>query len=290
MRYKGMQHPRECYAGRHAVLVSMHRKADIIEPVFAAQLGLHITAQTTIDTDQFGSFTGEIPRPDTQYQTAVAKARAGMVHSGYQLGIASEGSFFPHPAIPWLTVNHELVVLVDDIHGWVLEGWATASETTAARQQVRTLADVHEFVRRVGFPYQGIVVRYQTNGVVQIHKDIDTIEALCTVVDRAHHANTSDVWLETDLRAHRNPKRRLVICEAAADLVRNAQRMCIACSAPGMRKIATVPGLPCEWCGTPTDQPSAFVYACVRCDHRVELSHPDAHTAASAEYCGVCNP
>ena len=284
-----MYHPREFYVAHQAVLVSMHRKADIIVPIFAAQLGLHIIAQTTIDTDQFGSFTGEIARPDTQYQTAVAKARAGMVYSGAKLGIASEGSFFPHPAIPWLTINHELVVLVDDVHGWVLEGWATSSETAAARQQVRTYADVYEFARRVGFPEQGIVVRYDIDGVAQLHKDADTLEALCAVVECAHHANTGDIWLETDLRAHRNPKRRLVISQAAEDLVRNAQRMCATCTAPGMRKIATVPGLPCEWCGTPTDQPRALVYACVRCDYRVELPHPDVHTAA-AEYCGVCNP
>ncbi|MFM7677509.1 MAG: DUF6671 family protein [Roseiflexaceae bacterium] len=285
-----MQHPREFYGERQAVLVSMHHKADIIAPVLVAQLGIHITALTTIDTDQFGSFTGEIPRPDTQYQTAVAKARAGMAHGGYQLGIASEGSFFPHPAIPWLTVNHELVVLVDDIHGWVLEGWATARETTAARQQVRTLADVHEFVRRVGFPEQGIVVRYQADGVARVHKDADTLEALCAVVDRAYHADTGDVWLETDLRAHRNPKRRVVIRQAAEDLWRNAQRMCARCGAPGMRTVATVPGLPCEWCGTPTDQPNALIHACVRCDYRVELPYSDAHTTAAPEFCGVCNP
>ena len=182
------------------------------------------------------------------------------------------------------------MVLVDDVHGWVLEGWATASETTAARQQVHTLADVHEFVQRVGFPDQGIVVRHQRDGVAQVYKDADTVEELCMHVAQAQHADTAAVWLETDLRAHRNPKRRLVIRQAAEDLVRNAQRTCVRCSAPGMRKIATVPGLPCEWCGIPTDQPKALIYACVRCDYRVELPHDSGQTTAAPEYCGVCNP
>jgi hypothetical protein len=71
-----MAHLSKYFMHRHAVLVSMHGKARIIAPVLAPQLGLQITALTTIDTDRFGSFTGEIPRPDTQYHTAVAKAAA----------------------------------------------------------------------------------------------------------------------------------------------------------------------------------------------------------------------
>lgn len=284
-----MDLPRHYFGQRHAVLVSMHGKASIIEPVLAPQLGLQITALTSVDTDQFGSFTGEIPRPDTQYQTAVAKARAGMVH-GYTLGIASEGSFFPHPAVPWLTVNHELVVLVDDVHSWVLEGWATSTETMAARHQVGGLADVHEFARRVGFPDQGIVVRYQVAGVTQLAKDAHTVDALCAQVAAAQQAGANDVWLETDLRAHRNPKRRVVIRQAAEDLLRNAQRRCAWCDTPGVRKVETVVGLPCAWCGTPTDEIKAVIYACVRCDYRSELPRPDGLTTAEPEHCGVCNP
>lgn len=289
MRYEVMDLPRHYFAQRHAVLVSMHGKASIIEPVLAPQLGLQITALTTVDTDQFGSFTGEIPRPDTQYQTAVAKARAGMVH-GYTLGIASEGSFFPHPNVPWLTVNHELVVLVDDVHGWVLEGWATSTDTSAARHQVWGTADVHEFARRVDYPDQGIVVRYEVAGVIQLAKDADTLQALCAQVATAQQAGASDVWLETDFRAHRNPKRRVVIQQAAEELLRNLQRTCTACQAPGMRKVDTVPGLPCEWCDMPTDQPKAVIYACVRCHQRVDLPHPDGQEVASPEYCAICNP
>jgi hypothetical protein len=49
-------------------------------------------------------------------------------------------------------------------------------------------------------------------------------------------------------------KRRGAIRQAAEELLRNAQRTCAACCR-WVRKVETVRGLPCEWCGTPTDQP-----------------------------------
>lgn len=271
------------FAQRQAVLVTMHGKESVIEPVLAAELGVHVTPLTHINTDEFGTFTGDIARRDSQYQTALAKALAGITATSGDLALASEGSFVPHPDVPWLTVNRELVVLVDRRHDWVLEGWATSVETSAARRDVTTVAEALAFCQGVGFPAQGVIVRAGE----QLFKECVTVaalEALVTSLLRQHEV----IQLETDLRAHRNPKRRVVIRLATEQLVANARRLCPACGAPGMRVVETIYGLPCEWCGTPTHQRKAQVFGCVRCTHREE--HLCGDGVASAEYCEMCNP
>ena len=44
------------------------------------------------DTDVLGTFTGDVPRPGSPFETAVAKARIGMGLTGCSLGLASEGT------------------------------------------------------------------------------------------------------------------------------------------------------------------------------------------------------
>lgn len=271
------------FAQRRAVLVTMHGKESVIGPVLVDELGINVVVLPTINTDQFGTFTGDIARRDSQYQTALAKAMAGITATSGDLALASEGSFGPHPDVPWLTVNRELVVLVDRRHEWVLEGWATSVETSAARRDVTTVAEAQAFCQGVGFPAQGVIVRAGE----QLFKECTThvaFDAQVAQLLQEHHT----IHLETDLRAHRNPKRRAVIRLATEQLVANARRLCPDCGVPGMRVVETIYGLPCEWCGTPTHQRKAQVFGCVRCAYREEQLCGDG--VAAAEYCAMCNP
>ena len=274
------------YAQRDAVLVTMHGKEAVITPMLLTHLGMHVTTLTHIDTDQFGTFTGDIARRDSQYQTAIAKAMAGIEATGCELGIASEGSFVPHPDVPWVTINRELVVLVDRRHDWVIEGWATSVETSAARREVTTREAARAFCDAVGFPAQGVILRVDGATPV-LFKECTTHEAFDVQVAQLLQMHQT-IHLETDLRAHRNPKRCAVIQLAVAQLVANVQRTCPACAAPGVRVVETVFGLPCEWCGTPTNQRKAEVLGCIRCTHRYEQDCGDG--LASAEHCEMCNP
>lgn len=278
------------FRARRAVLVTMHGKESAIGPVLGEHLGLVIDTVSTIDTDQFGAFTGEIERSDTQYQTAIRKALAGMSATGCDLGLASEGSFNPHPEVPWLSVNRELVVLVDQRHNWVLEGWAASLDTSATQQVISSVEQALAFGQRVGFPAQGLVARLNADDARHMSKGIDTEVGLRAVVSSLLRRQPTGILLETDLRAHMNPKRRVVIRQAAADLAANALRVCPQCGAPGVRAVESLLGLPCEWCGTPTRLRRAEIYACVRCDYRREQPHPDGNATASPEYCEICNP
>ncbi len=276
------------FRGRVAVLVTMHGKEHMIAAPLHEQLGLMVEAVTAINTDQFGTFTGEIRRPDTQYQTAIQKARAGMTKMRCDLGLASEGSFGPHPQMPWLAVNRELIVLVDQRNDWVLEGWAMSMDTAAAQQTVTSLDEALQFAQRVGFPAQGLVVRPHADSTRQITKGIQSEARLHKVVTTL--LQKEPILIETDLRAHMNPKRQAVIAQAAEDLALNAQRPCPLCGAPGVRPVESVSGLPCEWCGSPTRLRKAEILACVRCEHREEKPYPDGRESAPPQHCACCNP
>ena len=108
------------YPGRRAVLATMHGKEAAIVPAFQERLELTVEIPSAIDTDALGTFTGEIPREGTIRKAAVAKARLGMAATGLSIGIASEGSYGPHPHVPFIPGGVEFMVLVDDGHGIVV--------------------------------------------------------------------------------------------------------------------------------------------------------------------------
>jgi hypothetical protein len=79
------------YHGLPVVLATKHGKERVIGPPLARSPGLRLVP-TAIDTDQFGTFTGEIERTGTPRETALAKAKFGVEISGLPRAIASEGS------------------------------------------------------------------------------------------------------------------------------------------------------------------------------------------------------
>ena len=62
-----MRHP---YAGRSAVLATMHRKEEAIVPALQSTVGLLVAPAPGLDTDQLGTFTGEISRAGTMLDAA----------------------------------------------------------------------------------------------------------------------------------------------------------------------------------------------------------------------------
>jgi hypothetical protein len=97
------------------VIATKHGKERLFGQPIKISLGLSIACPENIETDQLGTFTGEVERTATPGEAALRKARLGIAMTGMQLGLASEGSFGPHPALPFLAVDHELVVFIDTI-------------------------------------------------------------------------------------------------------------------------------------------------------------------------------
>lgn len=161
-------------------------------------------------------FTGEVARTLTPVQACIAKARLGATTLATRYGLANEGSFGPHPAYPWLTVDDELVALWDTEHAYAVLGRARSFQHMFRVQDgVATPEALTAFCAEVGFPEQGVLVRLADGSVHG--KDVTVLDDLWPVFRRAYHEYGA-CTLETDLRAHRNPLRRHVIAQAGGGL------------------------------------------------------------------------
>ncbi|MFO1089117.1 MAG: DUF6671 family protein [Hyphomicrobiales bacterium] len=278
------------YAGADAALATMHGKHAALSPALAARLGMRLVLASAVDTDALGTFTGEIARRGSMLEAAVAKARLGMRATGLRLGIASEGSFGPHPAVPFLPLAIELVVLVDDARGLVIHEQTASERTNYAHCTARHVEDLGPLLDRVRFPSHALVVRPNA-GDGAIVKGITDRDRLGAAIAAAAAASADGAArVETDMRAHLNPTRMGEIAKLADRFADRLAALCPACHTPGFGIIRSEPGLPCEACGAPTALVRTLVRGCVRCALTVNEPRSDGLRLASAAQCPECNP
>ncbi len=274
---------------RIAALGTMHQKQKVIAPLFKKKLGIVVKVPDDFDTDKFGTFTMDKKRTGSQKETAIIKAKAAMESLDLDIGIASEGSFGPHPSVPFGIANVELVVFIDkkldlEIYGGYIEIVNFAHNTIAY-----TIDEVLIFAQKIDFPKHGIVMRRSDKDYGDMVKGIVSKDELIETATRLLKTNKS-VWLETDFRAHVNQSRMRNIELATIDLIENIKRLCPSCHSSGFHKISPKPGLPCEQCGRPTDIPLYDVYECDKCSFKKDIIFPNQKESAYAGYCDYCNP
>lgn len=280
------------YCGARAVLATTHAKEQVVAPIVERFLGLRLEVTTEIDTDAFGTFSRDVARTGSQLDAARAKIKAAFESvPDVQIGLASEGSFGPHPYIPFCPLNREIVVLVDRTMGLELVGHYATPDTNFAHAVVTDLAEGLGFAGRVGFPDHGVIVMGCRDGQPApddtLIKDAATPDALALALRQAI-ATADAAFVETDMRAHRNPRRMRAIKRATIDLARRARSRCPDCGRPGFAVTDRLPGLPCSWCGEPTLRTRATVQSCASCGLRVERAGESR--SADPAYCGACNP
>lgn len=274
---------------RPAVLATKHGKDRIITPALAG-VGLDVHT-ISCDTDQLGTFSGEIPRPGPPLQTAVRKARLGMELAGCNLGIASEGAFGPDPVLAAFVRDVELVVLVDDTTGSTIVGRATSLTTRSFATVARPDDDLTPLLDGADLPRHAVIVRPNLGPPRPVFKDLRSLAEVAAVLpDCAAASPDGHARIETDLRADRCPSRASVIEAAARDLATRLATHCPACAAVGFGPEETLPGLPCGWCATPTHAARAVREACPRCNHEVERPIDPGTSVADPAQCPRCNP
>lgn len=283
------RHP---YAGRMAVLATKHGKEQQIARPLHAAIGLKVCVPPTIDTDRLGTFTGEVPRPGTPAEVVLQKALLGMELTGLPLGLANEGSFGPHPALPLLIVDTELLLFVDEERGIQVREHLVSERVVAVQTTARSLTDLEDFLVRARFPSHGLIVRPNVRGSNDpIVKGITDSETLAKALTRcASHSSDGYALVESDLRAHMNPTRRGVLRQLAIQLARRLSHLCPRCDTPGWGLVAVVRDLPCEWCGTPTDLVSEEIIGCPSCPYQERVPRADGLRHASPGACARCNP
>ena len=280
------------YQGREAVCATRHRKERIIGPHMAA-LGLRMRVPLDLDTDALGTFSGEVPRLGSPYEVVLRKARLGMVSTGLPLGLANEGSFGPHPAVPFVAGDHEILAFVDDELGIQVAEELFSPETNFAHRVVAGIEDCRDFLRLARFPAHGLIVRPNAGSQPGplLLKGITVWQDLADAVVRCAQASSDGLaHVETDMRAHMNPTRQRVIGILAERLARRLAARCPSCGTPGWGLVDVVKGLRCEVCDGATDWVREEIHGCPRCQFRRNLPRSDGRRVASAANCPWCNP
>ncbi len=283
---------RTAYGGKRAVLTTMHGKGAVIVPLLQSRLGLTVEVNPGIDTDSLGTFTKEVARKKDMLETAIEKAHLGMTASRFSIGLASEGSFGPHPAIPFLAINREIIVLVDDERGIVVKEFVSSEDTNFSSLVVDAAIDITDFLNRAKFPRHAIVVSpNQSLDDRPTFKGIRERTVLNGLIRRCAEASSDGkALLQTDMRANFNPTRMKVIECCAHKLSQRILSLCPQCREAGWGIVDIERGLPCGFCDAPTALLRSEILGCVRCDHREVRARSDGLRVADQMYCSSCNP
>ncbi|MEB3275507.1 MAG: DUF6671 family protein [Cyanobacteriota bacterium] len=283
------------YAGRQICLTTRHGKQRALARPLAAGLGLELLVSDA-DTDRLGTFSGEIERQGDALQTCRSKALLGLDATGLSLGLASEGSFGPHPAVPLLAVGQELLLFIDRERGLEVVEQQLELRTNYSQITLEADGDPSPWLAQVGFPRHAVIARPASLPAADasaglLFKGLSTPQQLQTALQACQDADPQgQVWLETDMRAHLNPTRMTSIRRLGFALVRRLRSRCPACGSPGWGLVETEPGLPCSWCGEATPLAASEIWGCPSCGERSRQPRHDGLTVADPGHCSWCNP
>jgi predicted Zn-ribbon and HTH transcriptional regulator len=280
------------YNNRVAILATMHNKEKVISPLLKEHLEINVIVPQGLNTDVFGTFTREIKRPDTQIITARLKAKKALEMYDEEIAIASEGSFAPHPLIPYIYANREIIIFLDQENGLEIIGEVFSMETNFNHQTISSLEEAEEFAHKVGFPEHGLVISFDniSTGKTQFIKGITSKENLINSVETAIKNTNGKFHIETDMRAMYNPTRMKNIAFATQDLINKINSLCPQCHTPGFMINQKIPGLPCELCHQPTSLIKAVIFRCQKCGFTQQQLFPNNQEFADPSLCEYCNP
>lgn len=279
------------FQGRKAIVVTMHGKEKVIRPAFS-EFGFEWVDMHHINTDSLGTFSGEVARLDNMYNTALKKAKMGLSNSHYDIAMASEGSFVPHPDLPWCTINSEIMVFYDAVNNWISSEKSIETNTNYGELITTSYEEALNFAYRKLFPTHGMILNpHLENSNEFLFKGIQNIDEFKETFNTCKSLSKEDkVRIQTDMRAHMNPTRMKVIAHLAQQLAARIKNNCPKCEALGFGLTEKIPGLPCRGCGSPTDRIHYELWVCSRCQYAKRNPRTDGIKFTEPQYCFVCNP
>jgi hypothetical protein len=242
------------------------------------------------DTDQLGTFSGDIARIHSQYDTAILKAKLAATLGRSRIGIGSEGSVAPGAAGAWFPYHTEMVAWWDDALQWAVVGYAHApaqSRVQIATDMASLQAQWHSHDYQQQALQMKIIDGSNSAAPIAIRKGIRSATELCHAWQQLYQEGYN-VEVSYDYRAHCSERRQQVIASAAQDLAMRLSQLCPCCSTPGFTVTDTIKGLPCGACDLPTQQVKTLIYQCQHCGYQQQDSAKAAH--ADPMHCHFCNP
>ncbi|MCG3167691.1 MAG: hypothetical protein POELPBGB_03485 [Bacteroidia bacterium] len=277
------------FKGRNLIIATKHQKERVIAPVLEEELGVKCFITANFDTDELGTFTGEVERKDDPIATARKKCQIAMESANCDLAVASEGSFGPHPSIYFVPADDEFLILIDKKNGLEILVREISTETNFDGSEIKTEKELKVFADKVKFPSHALIAKNAQKDFTEIKKDITSWKRLNEVYTHFIKKYGS-IYLETDMRAMYNPTRMKVIEKASIKLAKKINSNCPKCNTPGFGITDVKQGLPCEICNYPTRSVLSYIYTCIKCTYTKEDIHPNNKNVEDPMYCDVCNP
>lgn len=277
------------FVGKKVGIVSMHHKHEILQNELKQELKLIPFLVTNINTDEFGTFSGEIERKLSALDTLRLKCEAGKIrHPEIDLFLASEGSFGAHPDLFFSAANEELILIKDfSLDKEYMASYFT-SNTNYSNFKSNDISQVKQFIQQVGFPRHGILIKDSTESNLW-HKEITSWNELDLFLENCQK-KASFIEVQTDMRAHRNPTRQESIKTCLNKLIASIKTTCPSCNSVYFNFEKTVPGLPCKACSMPTKTTLKHLYKCHFCSYEKEILHPRNLKYEDPQFCDFCNP
>lgn len=281
------------YEGTSVMLTTKHSKAIAIAPAFFDIIGASVI-EYVADTDLLGSFSGEIDRQGNALDCAKKKCELSLNKLGSEVkyGLASEGSFGPHPFMPFIPCDHEILYFIDKKHEFHLHLSHLSKKTNYQMKDLDSWEELQIFASQTLFPSHALILR--TNNIETKHsifKGINSWHELEELFKESLKlSDKKKVWVETDMRANMNPTRMEVIGELGTKLAQRLATYCPRCQAPGWGKIRVEKGLECSWCKEETENINNEIFGCTKCDFEEITERADGLKQAEPSYCQNCNP
>jgi Zn finger protein HypA/HybF involved in hydrogenase expression len=277
------------FGGRTLVVATRHQKEAVLKPLLEQALNVKVVVPNSFDTDEFGTFSGEVEREASPLETARRKCIAAHKLTGEDLVLASEGSFGGHPVLGFLPADEEILLLKDFKHGFETKAKVISTRTNFAGNEYCDWDPVLFFASQVNFPSHGLIVRRAKDDYTEIHKGITDWQRLKESF-YYFQKKWGKAYIETDMRALYNPTRLKVIREAAEKLIDVINSHCPVCNGPGFEIKEVVKGLPCSQCSAPTQSVKAHLLFCQHCGYAETKSFPHKKEKEDPMYCDDCNP
>ncbi|WP_338409599.1 DUF6671 family protein [uncultured Flavobacterium sp.] len=277
------------FKGRDLVIATKHNKEKVIAPILKRELGVNCIVIPDLDTDELGTFTGEVERKEDPIATARKKCLTAMKLAKCDMAVASEGSFGPHPSLFFVHADDEFLLFIDKKNKLEIIVREISTQTNFNSSFITSKNELAEFAKNVKFPSHGLIVRKTDTDFNEIEKGIKTWTKLSKVYTHFIKQNGS-FYVETDMRALHNPSRMKVIQKATTKLASKINSNCPGCNTPGFEITALKHGLPCLLCRLPTRSTLSQIYSCHKCSFSKEEHFPNNKNSEDPTFCDNCNP
>lgn len=269
------------------VFPTKHKKEAVVAPIFQKELNWKVIP-LEIDTDYFGTFSGEIPRTQSPEKTALLKAQKGIKESGLTRAIASEGSIGPLPIAPFINSDLEIMVFLDLSAGIQIIEKHVSLEIVTFQEEINSESKIELIINNAGLPSHAVILRDKDSRWVK--KGLNKISDIKSEINNFFGLNPHDTLIiESDFRAMYSASRMKNIEACAKKLAQRLKSKCPKCSTLGWGVTELKLGLPCSTCNNLVEKEvKADIYSCVKCDFKIEKLRSIKFVDPSK--CNLCNP